>query len=151
MKKLLLALGLGLVLLLNGCGDDSVNIGDNVSDDSVSTSTSTERPSATESDEVVEDSSVEFRNVRDAYTVNRKFVTMSATMLTNDDINVFNFLYEIEDEVGDITYIQPNATNDDGRIVIDGDFTADNKGKHKITLFYYGDEEVKITKHTVDV
>jgi len=91
-----------------------------------------------------------FSGVRAGYQMKEDKLTTVVTMLDNADINLFNFLFVIELEDGDIFYSEPNTVErEDGRITINDSFKFKKKGKYTISLFYYGIDQVQITKHSI--
>jgi hypothetical protein len=91
-----------------------------------------------------------FSGIRDAYYINDGVVLTTVTMIDNKDINLFNFLFVIEYYDGDILYSEPNAEREDGRITVRDNFTIKKSGRYTVSLFYYGDKDIQITKKTFD-
>jgi len=77
-------------------------------------------------------------------------LTTVVTMLDNKDINLFNFLFVIELEDGDIFYSEPNTEREDGRITVRDTFGFKEGGRYTISLFYYGTDQVQITKYSFE-
>ena len=92
-----------------------------------------------------------FAGVRAGYQMNEDKLTTVVTMLDNADINLFNFLFVIELEDGDIFYSEPNTEREDGRITVRDTFVFKEGGRYTISLFYYGIDQVQITKHQLDI
>ncbi len=91
-----------------------------------------------------------FAGVRDGYQLNESVLTTVVTMLDNKDINLFNFLFVIELEDGDIFYSEPNVEREDGRITVRDTFVFKEGGRYTISLFYYGTDQVQITKYSFE-
>jgi hypothetical protein len=92
-----------------------------------------------------------FGGIRDAYFIDEGVILTTVTMLDNEGINLFNFLFVIEYFDGDIFYSEPNAEREDGRITVRDNFTMKKPGRYIISLFYYGDKDVQITKKAFDL
>jgi hypothetical protein len=91
-----------------------------------------------------------FSGVRDSYRVYTDSIDSTVTMLINDEINLFNFMFVIELEDGDLYYSEPNVEKEDGRITVTDSFKTTNIGRYTISLFYYGKDNVQLTKKTID-
>jgi len=92
-----------------------------------------------------------FAGVRDGYQLNDSVLTTVVTMLDNSGITLFNFLFVIELEDGDIFYSEPNVEREDGRITVRDTFKFKESGRYTVSLFYYGNDQVQITKHQLDI
>jgi hypothetical protein len=71
-------------------------------------------------------------------------------MLDNADIDLFNFIVIVEFEDGDIFYSEPNAERENGSIAVRDEIVIKEGGRYTISLFYYGEDDVQLTKHTID-
>jgi hypothetical protein len=92
-----------------------------------------------------------FAGVNDAYDVNASSVKTTVTMIDNKDIKLFNFIFIVGLDGNDILYSEPNTKRDDGRITVTDTFNMKEPGKYTISLVYYGEEEVKLTKHQINM
>ena len=92
-----------------------------------------------------------FAGVRDAYGVSESGIEILVTMLNNDSINLFNFIFIVELDDGDIFYSEPNAEREDGRITVKDNILIKMAGSYTVSLFYYGEDDVQITKHRVEI
>jgi hypothetical protein len=72
-------------------------------------------------------------------------------MLDNEDIDLFNFIVIIELEDGDIFYSEPNAERENGSIAVRDEITLKQGGRYTISLFYYGEDDIQLTKHVFDL
>jgi len=92
-----------------------------------------------------------FAGVRAAYDENDGDMEVKVIMLDNDDIDLFNFVFIVELEDGDVFYSEPNAQKEDGRITVEDTFRFKKGGRYTISLFYYGEDDVQLTKHVFDL
>ncbi len=92
-----------------------------------------------------------FDGVRAAYNLQEGILKTEVRMLDNEGIDLFNFIFIIEYEDGDVFYSEPNAERENGSIAVRDEIALKKVGRYTISLFYYGDDDYQLTKHAFEV